>query len=903
MLAALVRPVRRYLLARMFAGLMLSVIVATSAYALYAYASEHRAREAALRNRIELLASTMAETLAVPMFDFNTVAVASAVRAVRQDADIIQLRVSDTDGKTLAEWEKPGQKLEGLIVHRQAITYSNGRKQNVPVGTLQILYSNASVEAALRDSLRNILISDGLLALFIIITSFAILTQVTMPLNDIVRALGKLAEDDTDVQLSGLNRLDEIGRMSKAVRSFQNAIERRREAEHKVQGLLDEKNAVLDNALVGILTTHRDIITSCNRRVEEIFGYQPGELIGQKVRILALSDIAYEHSRHRIKEAFARGEAYSGELQLRRKNGEVFWGALTGRRPPGEAVADHSYTWIYADISERVHAQRELDNYRQHLEELVATRTAELALAKDQAEAASRAKGEFLANMSHEIRSPMNAVLGMAHLALRSELTTQQRDYIEKIRISGEHLLGIINDVLDMSKIEAGKLQLDNVDFELAAVFANVETLVSDRIVAKGLRYSASIDPALNVPLTGDALRLSQILLNFVSNAIKFTDVGEVSLRASLVEAYAQSFIVRLEVQDTGIGISAEGRAKLFEQFAQADASTTRKYGGTGLGLAISRRLAELMDGRIGVDSEVGRGSTFWVHVRLQRASGAQRQLASLSPQRIASASLAGVRVLLADDNNFNQQVGREMLEDVGVHVELASSGTEVLEALAREKFDLVFMDLQMPGMDGLTATRKIREIPALKDLPVIAMTANAFAEDRQRCLDVGMNDFLTKPVQADRLYAVIEQFVSLPAAAGPVSAIAPEPGPAPEAEAVIENTGSIISLVALAEIGRNKPEKMRHFARRFIESAEQGMSELLEAESQRDLIRLTEVAHRVKASARWVGATRLGMVFESIEAMGKRGDATGAGALLEEAREIVALARQEVETLCVENA
>ncbi|MFT3734594.1 MAG: histidine kinase dimerization/phospho-acceptor domain-containing protein [Rhodocyclaceae bacterium] len=509
-----VRFVSHHLLARIFVGVIISVALATAAYTAYTHALERSNREGALLHRAEGLAKTMAETLAVPLFDFNVVAVTSAVVALKQDPDIISLRVLDQEGKVVASHGNEPTVADNLHLRvAQDISYSSSTRKNTRVGRLEMVFSKASVEKDLRDRLASNLLADALLALAILAATYVMMRQAAVPLNDIIRSLGKLANDETDIQLSGLRERDEIGRMSVALRSFKKAIERRREAEGAVMSLLAEKNAVLDNALVGILTTQDGRITSCNRRVEEIFGYASSELVGQSTRLFAYSDSAYESTEARIAEVFARSQSYSTEQQFRRKNGSAFWGAMTGSLAVSVDGQTRVQIWIFADISERVRVQRELDDYRQHLEKLVVERTAELARAKEQAEAASRAKGEFLANMSHEIRTPMNSVLGMAYLALRTRLDPQQRDYIEKIQISGQHLLGLINDILDMSKIEAGKLELDPTDFELQTIFDNVTTLLGAKAAEKGLKWIAEFDPALGAPMRGDVLRLSQILV------------------------------------------------------------------------------------------------------------------------------------------------------------------------------------------------------------------------------------------------------------------------------------------------------------------------------------------------------------------------------------------------------
>ncbi len=400
----------------------------------------------------------------------------------------------------------------------------------------------------------------------------------------------------------------------------------------------------------------------------------------------------------------------------------------------------------------------ELKNHHIHLEQLVEERTKELKKAKDEAELANQSKSLFLANMSHEIRTPMNAIIGFANLLQQKIEQPSEKIKLNKIIASGNHLLGIINDILDLSKIEANHLTLEQNSFLISAVLNHILNIMTTRVNEKGLTLIEEIDPRLDrLFVEGDALRLRQILLNILSNAIKFTDQGCITLRAILVSENQERVTLRFEVQDTGIGISEAQQSNLFQSFEQAEPSTTRKYGGTGLGLAISKRLASMMGGETGVMSCLGQGSTFWFTVLLKVGN-----ITALPQEKIISKKnlRTDASVLLVEDNEINQEVAREILESYGIKVDIAQHGGEAVTMIEQKHYDLVLMDLQMPVMDGLEATTKIRQLPIGENIPIIAMTANAFEEDRRRCQLAGMNDFVAKPVDIKQLYTVLAHWL-----------------------------------------------------------------------------------------------------------------------------------------------
>ncbi|RIX41927.1 MAG: response regulator [Rhodocyclales bacterium GT-UBC] len=420
---------------------------------------------------------------------------------------------------------------------------------------------------------------------------------------------------------------------------------------------------------------------------------------------------------------------------------------------------------ITRDISERKRNERELDKYRLHLENMVEERTIDLLLAKDAAEAANRAKSTFLANMSHELRTPMNAIMGMTELALRRSEDDKQREQLRKAVGASRHLLAIINDILDISKIEAGHLELEKTGFRLGSVLENLRSMIGENARKKGLALEIDLPAELaDTPLEGDPLRLGQILINLAGNAIKFTERGKIAIRARLAQATDDSLLVKLEVEDSGIGIALEDQPRLFSAFEQADGSTTRRYGGTGLGLAISKRLVGLMQGEIGVDSLPGLGSTFWFTARLTRLNRLDSTgipLPGKDNEAHLRADYAGARILLVEDEPINQEVSRELLEFAGLQVDLASNGQMAIDCVRHQAYDLILMDMQMPVMNGTDASQAIRELPEGRTVPIIALTANAFDEDRLRCLEAGMNDHIGKPVDPEMLYATLLKWLS----------------------------------------------------------------------------------------------------------------------------------------------
>jgi two-component system sensor histidine kinase/response regulator len=482
----------------------------------------------------------------------------------------------------------------------------------------------------------------------------------------------------------------------------------------------------------------------CSPAVQEMTGHEPDAFLNNPA---LLRDIVHPDDRAVLSYHF--NELHSPSQGMCRVNFRIV-------KPDGTIVwvehicvpvfdADGIYLGRRAanrDVTDRVNTLTELEN------------------AKIAAEAASRAKSTFLANMSHELRTPMNGVMGMVDMALRRATDPQQIEWLNKSKHSAQHLLAVINDILDISKIEADRLTLETIHFKFGEVLENLLSLLGHKAEEKQLKLLVDLSPeVLRQVFLGDPLRLGQILLNLTGNALKFTTHGSITVRARLLEDHPQDVLLRIEVADTGIGISAEDQQRLFTAFEQADGSMTRQYGGTGLGLAISKRLAHMMGGEIGVESTPGQGSTFWFIVRLVKSIDAVLPAPTFTRKSADDRLIdeyVDTRVLLVEDEPINQEVSRGLLEDAGLIVDLAEDGLQALELAQKNTYALILMDIQMPHMNGVEATMAIRALPAYAQTPILAMTANAFNEDRQICIDAGMNDYIVKPVNPGKLYETL---------------------------------------------------------------------------------------------------------------------------------------------------
>ncbi|MDE2440588.1 MAG: CHASE domain-containing protein [Betaproteobacteria bacterium] len=531
-----------------------------------------------------------------------------------------------------------------------------------------------------------------------------------------------------------------------------------RAAERKFRGLIEQ-------SLAGVYIIQNGYFRYVNPQFSRIFGYTaPEEIIDQ----VPVFELVIPADRGRVADNIRRraegivDSMHYGFCGLRRDGQpvdvEVFGTAVDYEDKP-------AVIGIILDITERKRAETELKRHREHLEEEVTARTADLLLAKEAAEAANRAKTTFLANMSHELRTPMNAIIGMTYLLTQRTNDPWQRDKLNKIDRAADHLLRLLNNILDLSKIEADRLTLEHIPLRIDDLITSVESLIGERIQAQGLALHKTISSRLSqTVLLGDPLRLRQILLNLFDNALKFTDRGSISLHARVLAETRNDTRLSIAIQDSGRGIPLEAQQRIFSPFEQADGSTTREHGGTGLGLAIVRQLTQMMNGDIRIDSVPGAGSTFTLTICLAKFRPGLEALESLTDSELSRPTfpLGHKRLLVAEDDVINREVVLDLLADYPeLKVDIAENGAQALELAGAGYYDLVLMDMQMPVLDGLSATRAIRQLPGHAHTPIVAMTANAFADDRARCIEAGMSDFIAKPVAPKLLFTKLAHWLA----------------------------------------------------------------------------------------------------------------------------------------------
>jgi PAS domain S-box-containing protein len=753
-----------------------------------------------------------------------------------------------------------------------------------------------------------------------------------------------------------------------------------RAAEEDTRRATEEEQAVFNAATVGIVLTRDQKIVRCNQTMERLFGYEPGELIGKATRILYPDDETYAIVSDELSGGISETGSFLDERRLRRKDGSLFW-CRRMLQAIDRADLTKGFAGVYEDISIE----------RAALDEMAKARTI--------AEDAATAKARFLANMSHEIRTPMNAVIGMAHLAMNADPNPRVREYLGKIQSSSRHLLAIINDVLDFSKIEAGRMPIEAVEFDLEALVDDAIGLVAERAHEKGLELVVRIEESTPHELVGDPLRLGQVLINYLNNAIKFTESGVVVVEVRAAKAFEDEGLLIFSVRDTGIGVPEEQLGRLFHSFQQVDSSTTRKYGGTGLGLAIAKRLAEAMGGEVGVESAPGKGSTFWFSARLARAKGQSerpyarrdlhgkrilvvddladarevakevllslgfvvtacasgtealaeldraaaqgvqydvvlldwhmpdmdgvtvaRRIKALSGEHMpvvlmitaydrdqvaGPAEAAGVRAvltkpitpsalfnsimnvlagepspelretrsadevkpfsgrtaLLVEDNDLNQEVAAELLKEIGFRVDIAGDGAIALDKAARSDYDVILMDLQMPVMDGVEATEKLRQNPKFATTPIIAMTASATSADREKCLVAGMNDHIPKPIEPLVLRNTLLKW--LPGGSSRTDSASARTGAAADFPEAVEG----LDMTAGLRRVNGKRDLYMSLLQRFAADQKNAPAQIAQAIRDSQSSVAERLVHTLKSVSGTIGATEVQQAAENLEA------------------------------------
>jgi len=831
--------------------------------------------ESSGNERIMLIADALSSL--VVAYDYSNIEY-FADRIVKFDG-IEQINVRNRVGKLMAT-----RNTASYDPNKKTLIFSSPIKfSGSSIGEVDIHLSLDQFDKKNGTTYRNIVFEIFFFMLILGLTIYIIISiLIIRPLLRLSKAAEQLAHGNFTEPLPSISR-DELGQL---IASFASMREIRKISEARL-------NAIFENAPDAFIQLDEEgNISYWNENASKIFGYTKEEVLGKPFNMAKAdrSQDAIQDSRM----SYQKTEDYNVSGLTRevigiRKGGVHFPLELRA----GEVSFEGGDIYIISarDITERKNNEILLLN------------------AMNEAGAAYRAKSAFLSNISHEIRTPMNSIMGMTQLVLKTMLDAKQLDYITKIEYSAKHLLGLINDILDFSKIEANKLELEMTDFELSWVFDSVSHQLSQAAEKKGLQLNFDLDAALRVPLRGDSLRLTQILLNYVSNAIKFTEDGEIHIGAKLQsDSGGNGFVVRFEVKDSGIGLTPGQIEKLFNAFHQADTSTTRKYGGTGLGLVISKQLAELMGGAVGVESQPGRGSAFWFTARLTK--GVPRVKKNQKPS-VNLELLKGVSILVAEDNLFNQQVATDLLEVVGANVSIANNGKEAIDMLLQRSYDCVLMDVQMPEMDGLDATRLIRANPLLSSNFIVAITANSSREDQKLCIEAGMNDFISKPVFADRLYAIISQHLqsvrsSVNEAKKELTMNQHESVPEyiSSANNTIGETFStdhtvLIDLKVLEKVIGTDPVKVGKFAHKFLQSAQEGLNEIETALNNENLLELATLGHRNKSPARTVGALGYAELCLALERFKNGGDIEQARLIVKNMRTLLVRITDQVKKEC----
>ena len=732
------------------------------------------AQQRDLEFKLDVLASSLPELL----WNLDTVAAHEVVSAIMKSPDVVRVVVKDaSQGAAFIDMAFPERK-QGQTVRGERDVFRGSNR----IGHIQIEIDNHLSAAALARQrwLYAATVGGQLLASLALILAL-LNSRVMRPLRELGGFADDLAGGRFTAELAP-GRSDEIGKLGGHLEDMRDALQQQFDAQ---RALIERLRGIAETVPGVVFQLRLDkhgsfTFAYVSEAVKDYFRLSAGDLAQSAEPWFAQ---IHADDRDAVRAALlASGRQLTPWQQKFRTltaTGQERWlyGNAIAQQDGGGGVLWHGFL---TDITEQIRIEQELGKHRNHLEVLVTERTTELAAATQAAEAASLAKSAFLANMSHEIRTPMNAIIGLTYLVQSHNTEPEQQARLQKVAFAAEHLLSVINNVLDFSKIEAGKLKLHHAAFNVGDVLDNIAALLAQAAAEKQLNLQVELDPLLlTQTLLGDAQRITEVLLNFAGNAVKFTDAGFVRLSARIEQDEGAALKLRLTVQDSGIGIAEDTQARLFQDFEQADSSTTRRYGGTGLGLAICRRLAALMHGEVGVTSALDVGSCFWFSLRVDKVAPvpfaplclpspttepSSKGIGDGAAARQLSARFRGTRVLLAEDNAVNQEVAVAMLGTVGLLVDVAENGQQALDMLANPDngaaYALVLMDVQMPVMDGLDATRAIRALPGGHAIPVLAMTANASAEERERCLSVGMNDHVAKPVMAEQLFSVLYRWL-----------------------------------------------------------------------------------------------------------------------------------------------
>ena len=983
-------------------AVLVALVALVSAYVLIERERERRIQE--LESRAARIADLFSRSVAYPLWNVDRAAIDSQLAALAPNPEVAQFSVTtDEDGTVSAVTKIPASQLVDPIVRVQPIEYTPPGGSKRKIGEVRVVMTRAIVEKGIAAARRaTVALAATIVAVLYAATFVLLRRMVSAPINRLETTVDRIATGDMDARCVSESS-DELGRLATRVNAMADRLSdsarRLRESEATYRG-------IFENSLEGIFHLDRSgKLHDANLALARLMGHATQTELMKAANGDDRNDSPLDRrplftpaQTAALFTALERDGQIAGmELQLERADGSPIWVLLNAwrqGRSPTDVDSTSGFHGLITDITSRRQALEDLRSHRDHLEEAVRERTAELGEAMKRAEVANQAKSEFLANMSHEIRTPMNVILGMSRLALQSDPTPQQHNYMQKVHRSAESLLHVINDILDFSKIEAGKLDMEVLRFDPANVMDDLANLVGMKAEEKGLELVFALPPDLPTALVGDPSRLGQVLINLGNNAVKFTERGDIVVAVEVVARDAASVRLRFEVRDTGIGIAPEEMRRLFKPFSQADSSTSRRFGGTGLGLAISQHLVLMMGGELGVDSTPGRGSRFHFTARFgldpERTGGdaappgenlhgarvlvvddndaarevlarmadslgllpsaansglgaidevvaadargepfdmllldwkmpgmsgidCARQLARLplahqpptilmltafsrdemtsvlAAERLAvaatltkpvtpstllnaclqaigqprhkplrseqrdealhshRAALAGARVLLVEDNPFNQELASDLLGRAQVVVQIANNGREAVDMLARQRFDAVLMDCQMPVMDGYAATREMRSNPRGRDLPIIAMTANAMVGDREKVLAAGMNDHIAKPINVIEMFGTLARWIR------------PEGGARSNCFPGIESAPALEAMMGDETLYRRMLGKFRDqeadFAARFGA-----------AFAARDMVTAMRLAHDLKSVSGSLGASGVQEVAAALE-------------------------------------